>query len=189
MPYGIDVDDDELVQLAESAVAANSSDATEDTLLEALLFRASRRLARENAEYAKMVELGGRSVGHGHLVTVAASGAGPLRDVTLASPDVQRVISLMTAKSERYPTDHGVRSWALLRHAAPNEAQKLADIIRKGEAQRQMRSLAGRLAPTSGAAAYGLYWERLIQGQDNEQALEPLRQCAARGVPLPLPVE
>jgi hypothetical protein len=187
--YGVDVDDDELVQLAESAVAANLSDATEDTLLEALLFRASRRLARENAEYAKMVELGERSVGHGHLVTVAASGDGPLRDAALASPDVQRVISLITARGERYPTERGVRSWALLRHAAPDEAQKLADIIRNGEAQRLMHSLAFRLAPASGGAAYELYWERLILGQDDEQALEPLRECAARGVPLPLPVE
>jgi len=182
------VDEDEIVQLAEAAVAAAASEATEDTLIDALLFRASRRLADEHAEYAQMLEKGRRSVGHSYLVIVTVWRGGPLRDAVQANPDVQRVMSRFIERRRRYPDYRGVRAWALLQHAHPEEAQKVADAVRADEASQLTRALAFSLAPTSGTAAYELCWSRQILGK-GEEALEPLRRCAELGTPLPHPVQ
>jgi hypothetical protein len=185
VPVGLNVDADELVQLAESAWQAGPSESTQSTLTQALLFRASQRLAKKHDEYARWVESTQRNLNHENLMAVAAWRGGPLGEAALADSDVQRVISLLEDASDRFPDHRGVLEWALIRHADPAEAERVAVSVRANEADILTRSVAIRFYPANAQNAFALCWQRQIMGDDDEKAFQPLRDCKANGGELP----
>jgi hypothetical protein len=185
---GAPVDADELVRLAEEAHRAAPSVATAGALEAALLARASRALTGQEPEYAAMAKRARRSLGSTYLVAVALWREGKPREAALANADVKRVLESVRARAARFPDDPGGWQWALLRAAYPADAAKIADGLKTNERARRERQLDARLSPASAAAAFQLCWALDSAGQSKE-AVEPLRRCAAEGVPLPFDVK
>lgn len=181
---GREVDASRIVELAEQAYAAAPSVPTHSTLAAALCFRAGRTLAEQEPAYAEMLSKAERSLGHSYLLAVSLSGEGRLREAVLANPDVQRVTALLVESMEKFPDHYGPWDWAMLRAAQPEAAGKLAEIIKANQVVQVTQQISLRLSPASGPAAFHSSWASQIAGND-AAALEVLRHCADRGVPLP----
>ncbi len=129
-----------------------------------------------------------RSLGHRHLLAVALSGEAPLRKAVLANPDLQRAATLLVESIAINPDESGPRDWAMLRAVQPEAANTLAEIIKQNEVTQVMRKINLRLSPASGGAALSASWAAEIAG-DDAAALDILRRCVDRGVPLPFDLD
>jgi hypothetical protein len=185
---GLDVNPDEIVTLAEEAYAAAPSSATRSHLIAALLFRASRALARQEPAYAEMVKRANRSAGSSFLIAVALSREGKPFEAARSNKDVQRAIALVKESATKFPDDPSPWWWVLLCRTDPDVAKKIAEGLRKDEISQASLTIGRRLAPVSASAALAEYWARLSAGEE-AKALAVLKQCAARGVPLPFDVK
>jgi tetratricopeptide (TPR) repeat protein len=181
---GVAVDFDDLVALAEEADKAAPSSATRATLKAALLARASRTLAGQQADYQAMVKRALRSLGTSYLIPVALGREAKLRDAVLANKDVQRAIVLVKEDADRFPDRFDTWSWAMLQNSYPEEAKHMAETIRKDEPGKIGRSMDLKLSPVSAAGVFRVYWAQQIIGKGPED-IDVLKACARRGVPLP----
>src|SRR5207248_578590 len=118
---------------AEEAHAAAPSRATKATLTDALLFRAHRRLARQQPEYARMAARARRSLQAEHLIAVALSRGGKLAEAALADPDVRRACEVVRATRETFPDDPSPWACVVLRAAHPDEATRLVRALKEDE--------------------------------------------------------
>jgi hypothetical protein len=177
-------DPERVVALAEEAHAAAPSAATHSALREALLYRASRALARQVPAYQQMATRTRRSLGASYLIAAALSREGPARAAALRNADVQRALQLVRESNERFPDDPGEWSWAMLRAAHPEDAAKLAAALTKDELHEVKRAVDRKLSPVSATAALQAYWAAQMAGKDAE-GRAALKAAAARGVPLP----
>jgi hypothetical protein len=181
---GLKINPDEVVALVEEAYAAAPSTKTHSTLRDALLFRASRALVRQEPAYAAMASRARRSLHPAYLVAIALGRQANLREAILGNKDVQRTITLILESRKEFPNDHNPWAWAMLRAANPDEAAKVADGVLHGERGRLQRSISQKLAPVDASTAFVAYWAMQIAGKE-EKGLEILKRCAARGVPMP----
>ncbi len=177
-------DADRAVALAEEAHQAAPSSATHTALREALLYRASRTLERQEPTYRQMATRARRSVGTSYLVAAALAREGKPRAAALKNADVKRAIELVREDEARFPDDPGVWSWAMLRAADPDGAAKLAALLAKDEAHRAQTAVGRKLSPVSATTALLTYWEAQMAGKEAE-GRAALKAVAARGVPLP----
>jgi hypothetical protein len=181
---GVAVKGDEVVALAEEAHAAAPSSATHGDLVAALLLRASQALAKQEPAYAALLAKGRRCLEPSYLIAVVLERNEKLRAPVLANKDVQRALALVREETAKWPEDQGVWVWAMLRFSYPDEAAKLADLLRKNDLVQAERAIEPRLQPFSGTAAVREAWALQIAGKEAE-GREVLKQCAKRGVPLP----
>jgi hypothetical protein len=182
--FGTAVDADELVRLAEEAHQAAPSAATSSALQFALLTRASHALEAREPEYAAMAKRVRRSLDSTSLIAVALWREGKPREAALANADVKRALELVKAQAAAFPDDPSEWQWVLLRAAYPQDAAKIAEALKKDAASRHDLDLDARLTPVSLPTALRQCWALDSAGQP-KAALEPLRRCAAEGVPLP----
>src|SRR5262249_16007838 len=84
------VDADGLVQLAEQAQKACPCRATQDTLINALLFRAHRQLVESDPSYKKLAERVQRVIDATHLLGVVLTEEGMPRQAALDNADLKR---------------------------------------------------------------------------------------------------
>lgn len=187
-PLGREVDTSRIVELAEQAHAAAPSGPTHATLVGALCFRAGQTLAEKEPAYAEMLAKAKRSLGHGYLLALALAQESPLREAVLANTDVQRATTLLAEAIERSPDRYGPWEWAMLRTTQPQAADKLAKIVKGNELLQVMLQINLRLSPAGAPPALQASWAAQIAGND-EEAQQIIRQCAKRGVPLPLDVD
>jgi tetratricopeptide (TPR) repeat protein len=174
----------EIVALAEEAHAAAPSAATHASLVNALLFRASRTLARQEPAYAAMVKKALRSLGHSLLIAVALSGEDRVRQAALANKDVERAAALLKDNVARFPREPQEWWWAVLRATHPEEAAQVAQAVLRDDLGRIQRSINLKLSPVSGRTAFEAYWASQIAGKEAE-GIAILKSYATRGVPLP----
>jgi hypothetical protein len=73
----------------------------------------------------------------------------------------------------------------MIQAADPAEAQRLAEAIRQDQTRPTEIAIRLRLSPGSATAALQAYWNAQVVGKE-DQGIRALRDCAARGVPLPL---
>ena len=177
-------DPERVVALAEEAYAAAPSVATHTGLRDALLYRASRALARQEPDYKQMEARARRALGARYLIAVALSREGKAREAALRNPDVQRALKLVREDNDRLPDDPDEWSWAMLRATDPDAAAKIAAGLNKDETQRAKRAVGLKLAPVSANAAFTAYWGAQMAGKEAE-GRAALKAIAARGVPLP----
>lgn len=181
---GLPADADEVVRLAKRAYETLPCEPTCDSLISALCFRGSRRLAQQAPAYDRLRTQCQRAVGVNYLLTIAMTRDAEVRKKALDDPDIQRVLGLLADVVPRFPNAVGPWDWALLRHANPAAGQQAARAVRENETATVSRQLALLLSPASGAAAYQSAWAAEIAGND-EQARTILQTCREQGAPLP----
>jgi hypothetical protein len=179
------VDFDELVRLAEEAHAAAPSSGTYGVLTGALLTRASNTCGQSSPVYAKHAKQYCRSLGPVYLVPLLMSGDAELRKLLLENADVQRAIKLMIEEGQTFPSERSYWDWAMFRHAAPDQAAAVAQILGGDEVRRVSAILQTRLSPLAASSACDHSWMLQIEGKEDE-AKGVLRRCADQGVPIPL---
>jgi tetratricopeptide (TPR) repeat protein len=178
-------DPDQVVRLTEEAHTAGPSRATDLGRVSALLFRAHRRLIKQNPDYAGMVTRSRRLVGAGYLLALAVERRGKFRVAVLADKDFLRACDLLKEQNMAFPDDPDPWACILLRATHPQEAARMIDALKKDEASRLSRAIALKRSPTSASAALEAYWALKLEGKEAEgKAI--LKACAARGVPLPV---
>ncbi len=175
---------DQIVAWCEEAHQAAPSQATQDTLISAVLARAHQTLARQEPEYQRMASRALRPLGPAWLAGVVLCREGSLRQAFLQNADVQRALALIRESSARLPDEFAEWSWAMLRAAHPDDAARLARTILGDDSGADARAIGQRLSPLSASAAFRTYWAHLIAGREAE-GIEALRRCAAQGMPLP----
>jgi tetratricopeptide (TPR) repeat protein len=173
-----------VVALAEEAHKAAPSAATHKALRDALLYRASATLEKQEPAYKQMATRARRSVGTSYLVAAALAREGKPREAALKNPDVKRAIQLVREDLARFPDDAGARTWAMLRAAHPDEAAKVATALARDEAHQAKLAVGRKLSPVSATAALQAYWAAQAAGKEAE-GRAALKAVAARGVPLP----
>jgi hypothetical protein len=174
---------DEIVALAEEAHAAAPSNSTRNSLINALLHRAHRKLLAQQPEYAQVNERVKHSLGYGMVLAVEMFRDEKVRQVALADKDVQRVLPMLKEQFARFPDAPSEWEWAILKAAGDPEAGAMAGAFKSDYAV-QERDLNLLLAPLSATAALQAYFSYQAVGED-AKGIEILKQYAARGVPLP----
>ncbi len=177
-------DSDRIVALAEEAHKAAPSSATHSALRDALLYRASDTLEKQEPAYQQIATRARRALGAPYLVAAALSREGKAREAALKNPDVRRALELVREDLARFPDEGGPRTWAMLRAAYPDEASRVAAALAKDEAHRAKLAVERTLAPVSARVALLTYWEAQMEGKEAE-GRAALKAAAARGVPLP----
>lgn len=183
---GVAADADAIVALAEEAHAAAPSHRTRGVLVDALLFRAGRRLARTQPAYARMAERTRRSTNDRILIAVAVNGTDPLRGAARQDPDVRRAVNLVREAYRADPSEGATPwAWSLVHAMDPEEGARMARTYLENESAQLSRGLQRTLEPVSANAAMTLYWAAEMVGQD-AGGTAILEAYAARGVPLPI---
>jgi hypothetical protein len=177
-------DPERVVALAEEAHEAAPSSATHSALRDALLYRASSTLEKQEPAYRQMASRARLALGTSYLVAAALAREGKAREAALKNPDVQRAIELVREDEARFPDDSGPWSWAMLRAAHPDEAAKVAAALAKDEAHQAKLAVGRKLAPVNAGTALLTYWGAQMAGKEGEGRAS-LKAAAARGVPLP----
>jgi hypothetical protein len=172
------------VSLAEEAHQAAPSAGTHKALRDALLFRASRTLEKQELAYRQMATRARRSVGASYLIALALSREGKAREAALKDPDVRRAIQLVREDWARFPDDPGAWAWAMLRAAHPDDAAQIAAALAKDDAHQARLAIGRKLGPVNTGSALLTYWKAQMAGKDAE-GRAVLKALAARGVPLP----
>lgn len=183
--FGLEVDADEVVALAERAYEAAPSSGTRGALEAALLFRAAEAVATHTPAWAEALEASRRALGATYAIPLALTSAPELAEPLIAHADVKRVADLVVVGSRRYPESVSPHDWALLSRIRPEAAADEVHTLRQSKTGRLKTELAWRLAPASGSVALNAYWLRLMEGRDREGSAL-LEAAAERGIPLPL---
>jgi hypothetical protein len=181
---GKPADAGEVVALVESAHMAAPSDATRRALEVALLFRASRTLAQKDPAFAALVSHTRRSLESKDHIAAALMREGEMRQTVLADADVKRALDLVRESRRQFPDDPSKWAWIMLRAADAEEAARLAKVIRDDPTEAVLRVIDWKLSPFSAGIALRTYWSLQVAGKDQEGAAI-LKQCAARGTPMP----
>jgi hypothetical protein len=181
---GLEQDLDEALALAEEAHRAGTSSGTRTTLTTALMGRACRDLAQQDRAFAEFDRRMARVLEPGQVITWAAGGEDPTAKAIMKNADVRRATVLVLEACDRFPEDPGALAWALVRVMEPARAEQLAEALKRDEIRRLRNTLMFRLMPYHAGFAVDTYWARLAVG-DQEGADKVLRDCAARGTPLP----
>ncbi len=185
-PIGLETDRDAVVALAEEAYAAFPAQRVRGTLIAGLLFRAARRLARNQPAYAKLEARSRRSAGDAALIGVALGGDSALREAVSNDPDVRRAVDLVREAYQKDPQNEaGAWSWSMLRVKYPREAAMMSETYLKDESNQISRAITRRVEPCSAAVPLSAYWTAEMQGKvgDSRAVIE---EYVARGIPLPI---
>ena len=178
------IDANELVRLSEDAHHAAPSMATYGPLINALMCRASRKLAAEYPEYAKATRGTRRAAGANYSVAIAVGRNDALGKSARENKDVQQAITLAAARAEAFPESRSCWEWAILGAAEPSRPELCAKCLVPDELDEIQREISRSLWPINTHEAFETYWRRRAAG--DAKAREPLDQLVKLGVPLPL---
>lgn len=183
---GESIDLDRPLKLAEQAHQLAPSRATQEGLIAILLHRVERQLRERDAEYRTQTEGFVRVLDPMHLIGLALSHKGPVREMAIANPDFKRAIELVKQRFKDFP-DEPSPSWHVLVSALDaEEGKKIADALKADTFGKTARQLTLRLNPAYLAQVIEEQWQLQLEGKQKE-AEELLQRTAELGVPLPFP--
>jgi hypothetical protein len=163
-----------------------SPSASTSGLLEAAyLFQAAQELRRAAPEFAAFYDKYKRSLGVTHLMAVAASQPGPLQELVLRSPQMQKAMEMLRDQGRHFPNGGAPYEWALLKKIDAAESQRIAQTIRNTPRKHLEQTITGLLRPSSAAEALDTYWLAQIDGKP-DGARAALGKVAAMGIPIPI---
>ena len=103
---------------------------------------------------------------------------------------MKRVLELIQDEFTRLPERAGLWDWVMLRAAHPDQAARVAETVKANERLRLERSLETKLSPLNAVTALRQCWALEAAGKADKAALlEPLKEAARAGVPLPFDVK
>lgn len=177
-------DVDEIVAAIERASAAAPSVQMQRSLRHFLLFRADRQL-QSNPDFAQLYERSKRTITPGDRIALALAQEGELRDLVLASADVQRAIKLIEEDGQQFPDERTPWEWAMLRYSRPATAAEFAQSLAQNKVDALNRAIEELLEPIQASPVLELYWTKLA-ADDVDGATDVLRAAHLRGVILPM---
>ena len=180
--YGEQVDLMELVTLAEEAHAAAPSEATESTLISALVLRAHSSMIEQDAAYAKLAKKTKRSFGS-DLVRYLI-GDKSFRAKLAANPDIKRLAAFVLEEFRRDPEAVTATECALVGAVSPEEVAKIEEKIKSNERHRVYGQIERLMQPDSANGAIRDYWMLQLEGKP-DQAKKVMADLAARGIAVP----
>jgi hypothetical protein len=184
--YGIAADPNAMVALTEEAFASSHSLASRWNMIDALLLRGTDRMASSNQKFAALRDRSRRAVSPTQLIGVTLSLDGPLKELALKDPDINRALDLLHesyAACPRYTS--GPHSWALFRSKYPDAAAAVAKLYLMKDTDMLEDEIRARLRPYDSTVSLKAYWRARIENKENE-ALEIVKDAKAKGIPLPI---
>jgi hypothetical protein len=185
---GVSTDLDALVSLAQEAVAKSPSVSSRYSLITALLFRATDRLARDDSRFGAIRRASYRSISSEELVAAVLSVDGPLKQRVLRDPDVDRAVGLLRELHAACPSfTSGPRSWALVREKFPDTAAAMVKSYFRNDGDNLGDLARARLRPYDASTILAAYWRARMQDREAE-ALAILKDARAGGIPVPIEI-
>ena len=181
--FGVAVDADAMVKLAEEAHAIAESDGTASMLLYTYLYRAHTTLIKQETEYAKLATKTKRSLSTWFVYYIIAEN-GPLKAKVSANADVKRLADLALAEFKADHDEVGPGTFILLRAVDPDAAKPIAEKAKANERLHVRTKIDRLLAPYSAAAVVSDVWLLRLDGKDDE-AKKLLADAVVKGIPLP----
>ncbi len=126
---GLDVDADEVVQLAQSAHAAAPSVSTRENLIYALVYRLCTRLSAKDSRFANLVTSCKRESSSNYAVALAMAISPSFAENTAADSDMQRAIELIAEGFENFPEGSGAWDCVVVQASNPQLAKKMAAYV------------------------------------------------------------
>jgi hypothetical protein len=186
--YGVKVDRDSLVALAEEAFSTCPSLSSRWYLITALFARAADTLGKRESKFAAIRQRSSRTVSDMELFGVLLSVEDPLKKRTLGDPDVSRALDLLHQSYAVCPSfTSGPLSWSLLQARHPQDAAALAKSYAKNEWDRLQDEINARLDPYDRTNTLKAYWRARMENRENE-ALQIIKNASASGFPVPLDI-
>jgi hypothetical protein len=183
--FGLAVDADEVVNVAEEADRAAASEATRRLLADALMLRAARSIAASRPAFTEAVECSCRALRPDYRIAAAMDLGDEVKAAILANADVRRSLELWIVHRERLPREPSILAWALLRGGHPDAAAVEARLLGARRAFIDLNQrLQAAVAPLSGTPAMNAYWTLLLRERPAE-ARRFLKQAIEKGIPLP----
>jgi hypothetical protein len=170
--------------LAQEAYRMSPSASTSGILETAYLFQAAQELRRAAPEFDAYYNKYKRSLGVTHLMAAAASEPGPLQDLILRNPQMQKALEMLRDQGKKFPNGGSPYEWAILKKLDAAEAQRIAQTIRASSRKHLEQSITNLLRPSSASEALDTYWLAQIDGKQDGRAA--LSKVAALGIPVPI---
>jgi hypothetical protein len=184
--YGVPANLDAAVVLVEEAFANSPSIRSRYDLAQALLFRATDRLARADSRFAESWRRYFRSLSCPEMLAAVLSVDGPLKQTVLRDPDVNRALGLLHESYTACPSfASGPRSWALARDKFPEDAAAMAKAYFRSDWDRLGDLARSRLDPSDPSTILTAYWQARMQDRESE-AFSIVKDARARGIPVPI---
>jgi hypothetical protein len=174
-----------VVALAQEANRMSPSASTSGILETAYLFQAAQELRRAAPEFATFYDKYKRSLGVTHLMAVAASEPGPLQELILRNPQMQKALEMLRDEGKKFPNGGSPHEWAILKKLDATEAHRIAQTIRANTRKHVEQTITSLLRPYSASEALDTYWIAQIDGKP-DGARATLGKVAAMGIPVPI---
>jgi hypothetical protein len=184
--YGLTVDPDATVALAEEAFASSPSLASRWYLTEALFLRAIDRLAKGDQSFAQLRDRSRRSVSQKELIAAVLSRDGPLKQAVLKNADVIRAVDLLRESFEACPRyTSGPVSWMMFRSRHPDVAAAVAKAYGESELDLLEGEIDARLRPYDPSETLNAYLRAIMENKGSV-AIKIAKDAKSRGIPLPV---
>ena len=184
--YDVKADENAIVTLAEEAFSGAPSLASRWSLISAHLFRAIQRLAAADSRFASLRKRSSRSVSINELFGVVLSIEGPLKQVAMKDPDVDRALDLLHESFTACPTySAGPLTWSLLQAKYPADAAAVARTHGNHEADHLYEAVRARLAPYDRTATLKAFWRARMENRERD-ALQIRQNASSNGFPVPV---
>jgi hypothetical protein len=184
MPDEEPCDADELVRLAEDAHRAAPSLGTYNPLIDALMYRAGKKLAADFPQYAAATRGSGRAASGSQAVALAMQRSDALGKAARENKDVQRMIAVTVQRLQAFPETRGALARSELAAAQPPQDELRAKCLVPDDTYELALEISGRLMPINPHEAFIVYWKRCAAGEASPR--EPLDKLVKLGVPLPV---
>ncbi len=184
--FGIPVDANATVAVAEEGFAAAPSLSGRWHLIESLLFRATERLTRADQRFAALRDRTKRSISCLELVAGVLSREGPLKKLALADADVGRAVDLTRESfnaSASYTT--AATTYMMLRARHPDVAKAVAKSYSGNEVEMLTDEIDLRLKPHSPSVIFKNYLRARMLNKEAD-AEKILSDAKAKGIALPI---
>ncbi len=180
------VDYNELVAMAEKNYKHLPSFATRNELISSLLSRSLDDLSKKNPGLMDLKTKYRRSFSDRYLIAIALDSP-ELKDRILASKDFKRAVELIEQHITDFPADCGVNAWAILRHASPEHAVEVSQIIANNPLNDMNIAIDEKLWPYEESNVYERYWKELLHGRD-QNGIKLVREAIDSGMNVPMPL-
>lgn len=182
--YDLEVDADEVVELAETSYRQSRSAATRAELKAALFFRAGESLVHRSPAWAELIGETRRTLSAAYLIPFVLSRPGELASEARKEPDVLRAAELAREGLRQFQGSASPYDWAILRAIDPAAAADEVAALETGDSSRLRAEVAWRVSPPWATVACRVHWLRLMEGRTRE-AGAALDATAELGVVLP----
>ena len=183
---GKNINGEKLQSMANKLYRTSPSSSTRSTLIEVLLFNASKQFAKGNNTYKSMVKRSGRALSDKELITIALDNNVLTASAVLKNKYFKKAQEWIIVSDKKFPSSPSVSDWALLRHTDVAYAKALKKRLMASKNRAIDDAFVEKLNTASVSAAYSLAWSSEVEG-NTEKAQQYLAKAEQDGHLVALP--